>query len=636
MKPMAAAVALLLLLLLPAAAAAEPPRIEAVETSGATPWTSLEPLEHAQDFRFLVVSDRTGEHRPGVFRDAMPKADLLRPAFVLSVGDLIEGYTEDEAVLDAEWDEIESFVGRLGMPFFYLPGNHDMSNRVMADKWRERFGRSYYHFVYKDVLFLALNSELFGMVHDPKTPVPGPDVQAEQMAYAEEVLAEHAGVRWTFVLVHQPLWDVGHSGTRKPHPDWLRIESLLGDRPFTVFAGHFHKYTKHVRQDQSFITLATTGGGSPLRGVVHGEFDHVLLVTMRPDGPVLANLLLDGIHGGEVRSEAMRRFLGRLEGAVAIRASLGEGDRFAEGSVRFDLANPTSAPLDVVLETRGGRDLVAAPHRRRITLAPGAERTVQVALRTREGLVRYERLAPGSARFALEARGPGGRPVRLAREFALVPERRFALPPLGAEVALDGRLDEWGELAFVVEEPAGLVHPELHRGPEDLSFRFDARVAEGRLLLAVDVSDDSLVVSPERKERDQDRIQVSLDARPEAERSRNEATWVALTNGSMARTIRVNAGPVTPRRDDVMTLFLPTSPDGVEVRSVRTSAGYSAELAIPFDVLDELAGGAWDGFRLQLGVLDFDEGQEGHSDVGWRPDRYGDAAIPGSGTFLRR
>jgi hypothetical protein len=43
----------------------------------------------------VIVTDRTGGHREHVFRDAMPKVNLLRPAFVMSVGDLIEGYTED-------------------------------------------------------------------------------------------------------------------------------------------------------------------------------------------------------------------------------------------------------------------------------------------------------------------------------------------------------------------------------------------------------------------------------------------------------------------------------------------------------------------------------------------------------------
>ena len=32
-----------------------------------------------------------------------------------------------------------------------------------------------------------------------------------------------------------------------------------------------------------------------MRGVEYGEFDHVTWITMKKDGPVLANLLLDGI-----------------------------------------------------------------------------------------------------------------------------------------------------------------------------------------------------------------------------------------------------------------------------------------------------------------------------------------------------
>ena len=104
----------------------------------------------------------------------MPKVNLLEPAFVVSVGDLIEGYTSDQTRLDKEWDEFEGFIDQLDVPFFYTPGNHDMSNSVMSETWRARFGPSYYHFVYKDVVFLVINSELFGMVGTPATPVPGP------------------------------------------------------------------------------------------------------------------------------------------------------------------------------------------------------------------------------------------------------------------------------------------------------------------------------------------------------------------------------------------------------------------------------------------------------------------------------
>jgi hypothetical protein len=44
-----------------------------------------------------------------------------------------------------------------------------------------------------------------------------------------------------------------------------------------------------------YYKLATTGGISKMRGTSYGEFDHILWVTMKPDGPVLANILMDGI-----------------------------------------------------------------------------------------------------------------------------------------------------------------------------------------------------------------------------------------------------------------------------------------------------------------------------------------------------
>ena len=52
-------------------------------------------LEESEAFQFVIVSDRTGGHRSGVFEDAMEQVNRLRPSFVLSVGDLIEGYSED-------------------------------------------------------------------------------------------------------------------------------------------------------------------------------------------------------------------------------------------------------------------------------------------------------------------------------------------------------------------------------------------------------------------------------------------------------------------------------------------------------------------------------------------------------------
>jgi hypothetical protein len=283
-----------------------PAALETPVLAGPTPWTGTTPLREAGEFDFAVVGDRTARHRDGVFEvELPPRLNLVRPEFVVSVGDLIEGYSEDRAQLAREWDELATAVAKLRMPFFYVPGNHDISNALMAEVWRSRFGPSFYHFRYQQALFLVLDSELFGVARGPDT-TPGPSRQEQQMAYVESVLREHAGARWTFVFLHRPLWNLPPESDAGPPAeipaDWRRVETLLGSRPYTVFAGHFHRYRLHVRHGRQFITLATTGGASELRGTAFGEFDHVAFVTLTRDGPQIANLRLDGILPADVVS----------------------------------------------------------------------------------------------------------------------------------------------------------------------------------------------------------------------------------------------------------------------------------------------------------------------------------------------
>jgi len=123
--------------------------------SFAKPWTHKEFHNNPDHFQFAIVSDRTGGHRAGVFESAVDKLNLLRPEFVITVGDMIEGGTDDEAVLREQWNEFNGFVNRLEMPFFYLPGNHDNDTPEMKKVYREIFGREHYAFIYKNVLFFV-------------------------------------------------------------------------------------------------------------------------------------------------------------------------------------------------------------------------------------------------------------------------------------------------------------------------------------------------------------------------------------------------------------------------------------------------------------------------------------------------
>ena len=90
------------------------------------------------------------------------------------------------------------------------------------------------------------------------------------------------------VFMHKPFWLSENTG-------WEKIEAMLIDRPHTVIAGHRHSYVKYLRHGRSYIRLATTGGGSSMRGNRVGEFDHITWVTMKDEGPMIANLDITGI-----------------------------------------------------------------------------------------------------------------------------------------------------------------------------------------------------------------------------------------------------------------------------------------------------------------------------------------------------
>jgi UDP-2,3-diacylglucosamine pyrophosphatase LpxH len=249
------------------------------------PVTHLKLNNSPDDFQFAIVSDRTGGHRPKVFSRAIDQLNLLQPEFVMSVGDLIEGYTTDKKEIDRQWREFQGYVSRLQMPFFYVAGNHDITNKAMSEVWAQRFGRSYYSFNYRGVLMVALDSE------DPPTKNQYGKISPEQVAWLRKTLEANKSARWTLVFLHKPMWVMSDVATN----GWLDVEKLLADRKHTVFAGHVHRYQKFARNGADYYMLGTTGGDSKLRGPEYGEVDHLVWVTMKKDGPALANILLDGI-----------------------------------------------------------------------------------------------------------------------------------------------------------------------------------------------------------------------------------------------------------------------------------------------------------------------------------------------------
>lgn len=290
--------------------------------SGKKPWTNENFKNNPDNFQFAIIGDRTGGANVlGTFKLAMGQLNLLQPEFVINVGDIIEGYTKDEAELNAMWEEAEALTAELEMPFFYTRGNHDVSYQEAREVWKDRYGPSYYYFVYNNVLFMVLDSEdaprldpppdmeekikLYNRLQteDPEKarqmlaefmkdesvvaglskPVEFPEAQ---LNWIRKTLKENPDVRWTFLFMHEPSWE-------KPSESFKAIQELLKNRPFTWFAGHLHYYDYDNIKGREYITMGPTGASWHLDGP--GNVDHITWITMADDGPQIGNIALKGI-----------------------------------------------------------------------------------------------------------------------------------------------------------------------------------------------------------------------------------------------------------------------------------------------------------------------------------------------------
>jgi hypothetical protein len=302
---------------------------------GSKPYSHLNFKNDPDEFQFAIITDNAGGARPGVFSRAVEMVNLLQPEFVVNAGDLIEGYSDDEEQIRAWWQEIDEFLEPLEMPFFFLPGNHDHYSDASVKAWGERFGddRGYYHFVYKDVLFLMINTEdppktvarlqrdnpelyqrvgvNYQLMHElqakeEQTAEDGKkllelaepieewlgeiDISDDQVAYFKDALEANPDVRWTFCFTHSP---PHYSPIVEKDPgNFAKIEAMLADRPYTVFSAHTHTYDYEQRDGRDFVTTATSGAMNVVRP---GAMDHVVWVTMTKEGPKIINLLLNGM-----------------------------------------------------------------------------------------------------------------------------------------------------------------------------------------------------------------------------------------------------------------------------------------------------------------------------------------------------
>ncbi len=196
-------------------------------------------------FHFALLGDRTGEAQPGVYEEAWREAAAENPAFVLTVGDSIQGGDDDS--LDSEWQSVLKIVEPFRrFKLFLTPGNHDVWDSASQAAFEKYAGHPvHYSFDWQQAHFTVLD--------DSRSDT----MSAGELAFLEQDLAAHASQPVKFIVSHRPAWLIPVVLGNAQNP----IHQLALKYGVTyVIAGHIHQMLHFKLDGVTYLCVASSGG----------------------------------------------------------------------------------------------------------------------------------------------------------------------------------------------------------------------------------------------------------------------------------------------------------------------------------------------------------------------------------------
>jgi hypothetical protein len=591
------------------------------------PVSMTKPNTSPETFRFAVIADRTGGMMDTMFNKGIDRLNLLQPEFVISIGDIIDGYTEEEKVWNQQWDEIEEVIGRLKAPFFYLPGNHDISNALLDSVWKARLGAPYYYFLYKDVLFLMLNTE------DPHALQNG--ITKEQSDYFVEILKKHQDVRFTFVFMHRPFWRYGNRQGYEP------VEEMLKGRDFMLFSGHHHHYVKSVKDNAIHYVMATTGGGSYLRGPEFGEMEHVMWVTMTPDGPVVANLDIHGIYPDDIVVEENYELIQalRMGGFFEVKPLIAEHEHLESATTTITFNNVANTTLFVSGELRPAHGVRFHPETIEMEISPRSKIDIDLQIVSQSGNpVSLHQLNEDGLSIELDAGYEiDGKILSLPSRYRISFDHKHPLLNSGNRNRVDAYLGEWNQDSFLdVRNPMYFDEGWDWNGPDDGWFRFATARDRKYIYVAIESFDDKLIIPSihERHDR-QDQFFIQIDPKPGAADkpvlpNRLYGREMVSSDHHLQIIVAPGADPLNP--------IVETNDQKINIKAALRvdplNNRMTVEVAVPIDYITNIQGKDWSDIRINIGWMDHDRPENTKPSVlWWRPVWGKNQDQPGFGVF---
>ncbi|MBI4902217.1 MAG: metallophosphoesterase [Acidobacteria bacterium] len=239
------------------------------------------------DFHFSLVGDRTGDAQPQIWGRVWREVDLLHPDFVVQVGDIIQGGSDEKA--EAQWAEMRPLWKQYShYPIYLTPGNHDIWNKKSEDLFVKETGRqTHYSFNYQNAHFVILDNS--------RTR----DLSEEQLKFLEEDLKANKDKNPKFVVCHRDYWITPLKAGNTDIP-LHKIVKQYGVQQ--VISGHGHRFVRIVRDGVAYMEVGSSGGTMIGKwkngdGFRQGVFYHHIWVRVNGDKVQFTVRELDGQFG---------------------------------------------------------------------------------------------------------------------------------------------------------------------------------------------------------------------------------------------------------------------------------------------------------------------------------------------------
>ncbi len=349
---------------------------------------------------------------------------------------------------------------------------------------------------------------------------------------------------------------------------------------------------------------------------------------------MLANLRLDGILEGELRTETMARLTERLGKEYEIPLDPITARSLTQGQTLLHITNRAEIPLQVRCRWDANERLRPTPYAFSETVAPGSTKTAKVLVEWSEGLKLTSEDALPVEVTATYRPEDLPQPVSWKRTFYAALDQTPVIERVAeGSLTLNGRLDEWSCLLFSMARPQQITGDvSAWKGLQDLQLRFGLAQDEEFLYLGVQVQDDQWVHRAGTTSSYQDYVVLYLDLRhPDEGRNPAGNTLEARVE---AQSFSVRAIPPSAAGSAIVDPGQKNI-DGVRILGAPSADGYTLEWAIPHASLDRIRGGPWETLRVNLAVRDVDALTGSKVLLWWKPRWETMESHPASGVFRR-